>query len=120
MPEPAFQNFFKGTSVIAGISKFNIAFSYFLVVVAILTSCIFFFSKWAINAELMGKYNMGIALESSFVFAVTIYASLMFLCLSSFCMLIALVKRNIQAKIYALAGAVSLLPLGYLWFLDIK
>lgn len=48
-----------------------------LVVVATLVTAIFLLSAWSTNAEAMGGRDLGIAISSSFVFAITAYGSML-------------------------------------------
>jgi hypothetical protein len=77
------------------------------------------FSHWAINAGSLGKHNTGLALFFSFTFPVAIYAALSLAVIS-----IALVpfyrKSGMRGRhILLLSAFVGVLPLAYIWVLDL-
>lgn len=76
------------------------------------------FSHWAINAELLGRHDMGLALFFSFSFPAAIYISC-FISVMSLLMALFYRKRNNKSyKIVLFSAIVSILPIMYLLALD--
>jgi Na+/phosphate symporter len=76
------------------------------------------FSHWAINAEVIGKNNMGAALFFSFSFPMAVYVSVGISVVSL--VMAALYKSNDKkgSKILLLAALTGCLPIVYILWLD--
>lgn len=99
-------------------SKFEKFFQYLVLSVSAAISILCFFSKWAINAESFGKYNLGYAISFAFLLAYLIYFSLGMAFLSFTVMIINLLRHR-SVRVYLWATIVVLLPISYLFILDI-
>jgi len=78
------------------------------------------FSHWAVNAELIGKHNMGAALFFSFSFSLSIYSSVG---LSVVSLGMAALYKSIDKKgsrIFLFAVLAGLLPIVYILWLDLQ
>lgn len=76
------------------------------------------FSDWAVNAELLGKHNMGLALFFSFMFPFAIYSSLAGSVISILLALVYKIRNYEDVKLLILSSFAGLLPLVYLFVLD--
>lgn len=76
------------------------------------------FSRWAINAELIGKYNMGAALFFSFSFSIALYTSIGIAGLS---LVMAALYKSTNKRgcvILLVAASIGVLPIVYIMWLD--
>ena len=72
-----------------------------------------FFSSWAVNAELIGKYNLGSAIGFAFLFAYLLYASVgLLLCAVAGMAAGYLLKYPIRK--FMLMAVIALVPMVYL------
>ena len=98
--------------------RFVIFFPWLLLILSTIISLFVPFSHWAINAELIGKYNMGAALFFSFSFPIALYVSMG---ISFVSLIMAALHRSIDGKvckIYLFAASIGLLPIVYILWLD--
>ena len=76
------------------------------------------FSHWAINAEFLGKYDMGLAIFFSFTFPIAIYISSAIAVTSG---LLAVFYRSLNKRgrnILLFTAVIGILPLVYILGLD--
>ena len=92
--------------------------AYLILSASAIVPSLFFFSKWAINAECFGKHDLGYGLFFSFAFATLFHVSWGLALLGFLAALISLFRHR-PARIYLLAMILALLPIGYLFLLDI-
>lgn len=79
----------------------------------------FFASFWGVDAERVGRYDLGLALALSFASAVAVYASLALAAVSAVAAGVALVTRR-PVGLFVAGLAIALLPIAYLWLLDAR
>ena len=92
--------------------------AYLILGASVVVPGLFFFGKWAVNAESFGKYDLGYGIFFSIAVASLIYISLGLAFLN---FLVALINflRHRPARRYLLAMIITLLPIIYLFLLDI-
>lgn len=91
-------------------------FSHFFCGVSVAISALFFFSKWAINSDSLGKFNLGYALLFSFVSSILLYVSVGLALLSFLAGAYSFIKSG-PKRVYVIAMVCALLPICYFVFL---
>ncbi len=92
--------------------------AHILLGISIVTSSAFFFCWWVTNAPSFGAHNMGYALGFDFISISLIYCSFCVVILSC-CAALVSVFRHRPALRYLVATPFALLPLCYLFLLDV-
>ena len=83
------------------------------------TVCVVFFclfSTWAINAESIGRYNFGSAIDFAFYSVFSFYASLALIIFAVIGVIVGLLIKY-TVRLYMIMLAVSLIPIIYLGFI---
>ncbi|PYM17982.1 MAG: hypothetical protein DMD78_28915 [Candidatus Rokuibacteriota bacterium] len=92
---------------------------YALVAATVAVTGAFFFSRWAINADAVGRHDMGAALLFSYLVVLTVYGSLGLAAAALVLVIAGLVRRR-RHVLDVVALGVSLLPAAYLLALDYR
>ena len=95
-------------------NNFVVFIPWLLFSLATINSLFVAFSHWAINADLIGKHNLGAALFFSFSFPLALYISIGILVVS---LVMAVLYRNIDkkgCKILLFAASIGFSPMAYI------
>jgi hypothetical protein len=87
-------------------------------VVSLFFALYILFSRWAVNAENFGKYDMGSALFFSFSSAYAMYISLGTTAISLVLVFIYKLLKTEQYKVFVLSFLIGLIPIMYYLWLD--
>jgi hypothetical protein len=90
-----------------------------LVAASLAVTGAFFLSRWAINADAVGRHDMGAALLFSYLFVLTFYGSLA-LAAAALALVVAGLVRRRRHLVDVVALGVSLLPAAFLLALDYR
>jgi hypothetical protein len=89
-----------------------------LFTLAIGVSAGFFGSHWGIDAASLGRYDAGLALALAFAMTLAIYTSLAIAAVAALVLAAAATRHAVPLTLLTLF--VALLPIGYLWLLDVR
>ena len=90
-----------------------------LVTASVAVTGAFFVSGWAVNADAVGRHDMGAALLFSYLFVLTFYGSLA-LAAAALAFVVAGLVRRRRDVLSVVALVVSLLPAAFLLALDYR